>query len=67
MKKNMSGTDRIIRIIVALLTLGLYFTHVLTGSLGLIAIVVSGIFVLTSIASFCPLYTVFGISSCKIK
>lgn len=67
MKKNMGGTDRIIRIIVAILALGLYFTHILTGTLGLIAIVVSGIFVLTSIVSFCPLYTVLGVSSCKVK
>lgn len=63
----MGGTDRIIRIIVAILALGLYFTHILTGTLGLIAIVVSGIFVLTSIVSFCPLYTVLGVSSCKVK
>lgn len=63
----MGGTDRIIRIVVAIIALGLYFTNILTGTFALIALVVSGIFILTSFVSFCPLYTVLGISTCKVK
>jgi hypothetical protein len=67
MKKNMGGTDRIIRIAVAIIALGLYFTNILTGSIGLLALVISGIFVVTSLGSFCPLYSIFGLSTCKVK
>ena len=67
MKKNMGSTDKIIRIIVAIAALALYFTGTLTGTLGIVAIVVAGIFVLTSLISFCPLYTLFRISTCKVK
>lgn len=66
MTKNMSGIDRIIRIIVAIIAVALYFTNTLEGTLGIVAMVVAGIFVLTSFISFCPLYRIFGISTCKI-
>jgi len=67
MKTNMSGTDRIIRIIVALVAVGLYFTGILSGVVGIIAMVVAGIFLLTSFVSFCPLYTMLGIKTATTK
>jgi uncharacterized membrane protein YtjA (UPF0391 family) len=65
MKKNMGSTDRIIRTIIAIIALYLYFSGIVTGALGLVLIVVSAIFLLTSLVSFCPLYTLLGIKSCK--
>ena len=67
MKKNMGTTDRMIRIIIAVLIAILYFTNVLTGTLGLILLVLAGVFVLTSLISFCPLYAPLGLSTCKTK
>lgn len=67
MKKNIGSTDKIIRIIVAVIAIALYFTGILTGTLGIIALVAAGIFLLTSLISFCPLYTVFGFSSCPVE
>ncbi len=67
MKKNMGTTDRIIRIVVAAVVAALYFTNILTGILGIVLLVLAGIFVLTSFVSFCPLYAPFGISTCKLK
>jgi fatty acid desaturase len=67
MKKDMSGTDRIIRIIVAVIAIVLYYTGTLTGTWGIVGLVVSGIFLLTGFVSFCPLYSIFGISSCSVK
>lgn len=52
MKPNMGGTDRIIRLIVAAIAIALYFTGTLTGTLGIIALVVAAIFTLTSVISF---------------
>lgn len=67
MKANMGSADKIIRIFVAAVIATLFFTHVITGTLGIILLVLAGIFVLTSFVSFCPLYAPFGISTCKRK
>lgn len=67
MKKNMGITDRVIRLIIAAIIVLLYFTKVITGTLGIVLIALAGIFVLTSFISFCPIYAPFGISTCNIK
>ena len=67
MKKNMGSADRIIRIVAAIVVAVLYFTGTVTGTLGIVLLVLGGIFVLTSLVGFCPLYTLFGINSCKGK
>jgi len=67
MKKNMGSADRIIRVLIALVIAGLYFSNLISGTLGLVLLVLAGIFVLTSFISFCPLYAPFGISTCKTK
>ena len=67
MTNNMGGTDRIIRTIVAITALTLYFTGTLTGTVGIIALVVAGVFLLTSFISFCPLYTILGMNTCGVK
>ena len=67
MKKNMGTTDRIIRLLAAAVIAVLYFTGTLTGTLGIILLIVAGIFALTSFVSFCPLYAPFGIKTCKIS
>ncbi|KAB2918147.1 MAG: DUF2892 domain-containing protein [Bacteroidetes bacterium] len=67
MKRNMSNTDRVIRLIVAAVIAGLYFSGTVTGTLGLVLIILAAVFTLTSIISFCPLYTIFGISTCAVK
>lgn len=67
MKKNMGNTDRIIRVLLAILMGVLYFTNVITGTLGIVLLVLAAVFVLTSFISFCPLYAPFGISTCKVK
>jgi hypothetical protein len=67
MKNNMGSTDKIIRVIVAIIFSVLYFTQTVTGTLGIILLVVGGVFLLTSVISFCPLYVSFGINTCKKK
>lgn len=67
MKKNMGGADRIVRILLALVISVLYFTQTISGTLGIVLLVLGGIFLLTSFISFCPLYAPFGISTCKTK
>jgi len=61
----MGGPDKIIRLLVAAVLVILYTNGTITGSLGWIALALAGIFIVTSLISFCPLYTLFGISTCK--
>ena len=65
MRTNMGTLDRVIRIVIALLIAGLYFTGIISGFLALILIVLAGIFILTSLVSFCPLYLPFNLSTKK--
>lgn len=67
MKKNMGGTDRIIRTLAAILFAVLYFTGTVTGTIGTVLLVIAGVFLITSFMSFCPLYTPFGLSTCPAK
>ncbi|WP_299323559.1 DUF2892 domain-containing protein [uncultured Maribacter sp.] len=67
MKKNMGTTDKFIRFIIAAALLIAFLTDTVTGVLGHVALAVAAIFVLTSFVSFCPLYTLFGGSTCKVK
>lgn len=64
MKTNMGTTDRLVRIAVAIIIAALYFTDIISGTFGLIAMILGGIFLVTSFISFCPLYLPFGISTC---
>jgi len=63
MKKNVGTIDKVIRIVVALVLAGLYLANVVTGTLGIILLVVAIVFVLTSFIGFCPLYWPFGINT----
>jgi uncharacterized membrane protein HdeD (DUF308 family) len=67
MNKNMGTIDKTIRIIVALAFAGLYFGDIITGTLGIVLVAVGAVFVLTSVVSFCPLYTLLGINTCPAK
>lgn len=63
----MGNIDRIVRLVVAILIAVLLFTNVISGTLGIIALVLAGVLVLTSAISFCPLYLPFGLSTCPKK
>ena len=63
----MGTTDRAIRLTIAALAIILYFAGVVTGGLGIALLVVAGIFTLTSFISFCPIYAIFGVKTCKVS
>jgi hypothetical protein len=65
MKKNMGSADKIIRFILAAVFVYLYYAGIVSGTLGIVLLVLAGVFVLTSLVSFCPLYTMVGINTCK--
>ena len=63
----MGTIDRTIRLIVAIVFAVLYFTNIVTGTIGLVLVILGAVFVLTSLISFCPIYLPFGINTCKTK
>lgn len=64
MKKNMGNIDRIVRLIIAAIAIFLYSNGMLTGTMGIVAVVLALVFALTSFLSFCPLYAIAGLSTC---
>ncbi len=67
MKKNMGNADRAIRVLLAIVFAALYFTGTVTSTWGIVLLVLGGVFVLTSLVSFCPLYTLVGMNTCTTK
>ena len=67
MKANMGSTDRIIRLALAALFVALFFTETVTGTLGIVLLVLAIVFTLTSLVRFCPLYAPFGFSTCSTQ
>jgi hypothetical protein len=63
MKKNMGTTDKLIRIIAALMIAILYFANVISGTVAIILGLFAVIFILTSLVGFCPLYAPFKFST----
>lgn len=67
MKKNMGSYDKLIRLIVAIILIVLYYKGILQGTTGIIALVVALVLTVTSLIGFCPLYTLFGMKTCKTE
>jgi len=63
----MGSIDRILRVIVAIVFAVLYFTGTVTGTWGIVLLVIGVVFLLTSLVSTCPLYLPFGIKTHKSK
>lgn len=67
MKPNMGTADRIIRVLLAAVFAYLYFSGTITGTWGLVLVILGAVFVLTSVISFCPLYPLVGVNTCPKK
>lgn len=65
MTKNMGGTNKIIRLVLAAVIAFLYYNGTISGTLGLVLGILAIVFALTSLISFCPLYPLLGINTCK--
>lgn len=61
MKKNMGKLDRAMRLLIALVLIGIYLSGIATGTWGIVTLVVAGIMALTSLINTCPLYSILGI------
>lgn len=67
MKKNTGNADRLIRVLLAAVFAYLYFGGIVTGTAGIILAVLGGVFLLTALVGFCPLYALVGVNTCPAK
>lgn len=67
MGKNVGTVDKIIRILLAIVLFAVAYFGIVEGTLAIVAYVAGGIMLVTSLINSCPLYSIFGISSCPLK
>ena len=67
MKKNVGMGDRFLRIMIGVITLILGLSGMLVGTFKWVALGVGLVMVITASMQFCPLYTLLGINTCKVK
>ena len=65
MKKNVGNADKFVRILIAIAIIILYYTNVIEGMLAIILMAIGIVLLVTVLLNFCPLYTIFGIKTCK--
>ena len=67
MKKNMGGADRILRIVIAAVVGILFWQGIIAGTLAYVLLALAAVFLITGFVSFCPLYSLVGLNTCKVK
>lgn len=67
MIKNVGQTDKIIRIVLAVILASLDFFEVVKGRFSWVLSVVAIVLLATALLNFCPLYKVLGKSTCEVK
>jgi hypothetical protein len=62
MSRNVGSIDRVLRIVVGIVLLSLVFAgpHTWWGLIGIVPL-------LTAFAGYCPLYSLFGIGTCRAE
>jgi len=64
LKKNVGTIDRVIRAIIGIVLIALYFVYP-DMAYKWVSLIVGLILLFTAIISSCPLYSIFGIKTCK--
>jgi len=67
MKKNVGNIDRVVRLLLAAVFIALFALGKVEGTLGIVLVALGGVFALTAFVGFCPLYTLFRLSTCPVK
>jgi len=61
MTKNIGSIDKVVRFIIAIVIGVLYFTNIITGTLGIVLLVVGAILAITAFLNFCPIWAALGV------
>ena len=65
MKKNLSTTDSVIRLLLAAVVAILYFTRQIEGTLAAVLGIAAIVLAVTAVINFCPIYHLLGLSTAK--
>ncbi len=65
MELNVGGAERVIRIILGIVLIGLGLLHVVSGTPAIVAYVVGAIALITGLVRFCPAWKIFGINTAR--
>ncbi len=65
MKKNVGLADKLIRFFIAIILVTIYFGGYVTGTLGIIFLVLGIFFAVTALIGWCGLYAAVGLSTCS--
>ncbi len=66
MRRNEGNVDRGIRLLVGVVAAGVALAVGPTSVLGIVLLVVAAIMVVTAAVGVCPLYSLFGVSTCPV-
>ena len=65
MKTNVGIYDQVVRTLLAIAVACLYYFKVIDGAIAQVLLILAGVFVLTSLFGFCPLYKLFHINTAE--
>jgi hypothetical protein len=65
MKSNMGTLDKGIRILLAMIIAGAYYNEEISGTTAVVLLAIAAIFILSSFLNYCPIYSIFKISTHK--
>lgn len=64
MSANVGTIDRVLRILIGIVLAVLFFNGTVAGTLGVVLLVAGIVLILTALVKFCPIYRIFGASTC---
>ena len=67
LRDGLPEEGQMLRPLLALVFVALYFTGTVSGTVGIVLLVLAGVFLLTSIFGVCPLYSLFGVNTCTVR
>jgi hypothetical protein len=67
MHRNEGNMDRVVRLVIAAVAVGVSAAVGFGTVGGIVLLVVAGVMVVTAAVGFCPLYAVFGVSTCPVR
>ena len=67
MKKNIGSPDKVVRILFAVVVLGLYVANVISGTLALVLGIVGIVLFATALVGTCPIYLALKLTTRKTE
>lgn len=64
---NVCGFERMFRLVLGVVLIGLAYFGILSGTGAIVAYVVAAIALVTGLFKFCPITALLGINTCKVK